>query len=64
MSSLPKTDMLVKIEIEVTSDGITHNKLTCGEKRTFAEVLRGLEVCRDEIERTIANRSLCPFSSK
>ncbi len=57
-----KNNIILKIEIIITNDDIAHTKITCGEDRSYSEVLNGLKLCQHEIGLQIFNGSHCPFS--
>jgi hypothetical protein len=55
-------NQLVKLTIIVEDDGSTHTEVICGPNKSFMEVLNGLNICHEEIEKQITDRFKCPYS--
>jgi hypothetical protein len=56
-------DVLVEFHITVMRNGDVVNDTVCGGS-SFADVYRGMHLIRDEVDRIIRDRRLCPFNPK
>lgn len=59
-----KDNSIINVSIEVEDDNTSHTNISCGNNRSFGEVLKGLELCRDELQRQIDERKKCPMYKK
>lgn len=55
------SDFVVEYTIKIDRDGNIHNDVATNGS-TFAEVYRAFHAIKDEVERQIAERRVCPFN--
>lgn len=53
---------LAKVEVWVRDEEYSECRVTCGDGKTFDEVMRGLELAKNAIQSEIDNWHKCPMA--